>query len=86
MISQQTQPDTTPLLCEEWINRRTISVHLSSCEGDTVTVNHSSCGDLLLRATEIEHRSLILSTCTAELSYGGIFDAVTLTPGQVHLK
>lgn len=71
-ISKQTLWDTTPMLFREWINRITISV-LSSCEGDTVTVNHCSCEDLLLRATEIEHRMLILSAFTPELSYGGMF-------------
>lgn len=74
------------MLFREWINRRTIYVCLFSCEGDTVTVNHNSCEDFLLGDTEIERRILILSACTPELSYSGMFDAVTLAAGQVQFK
>lgn len=36
-------------------------------------MNHSSCEAPLVRTTQIECRILILSACTPELSYGGMF-------------
>lgn len=61
--------ETTPLLFRAWINRRTISVLLSSCVRVTVTVNHSSYEDVLQRATEIVYNALY--AFAPELPYGG---------------
>ncbi len=61
---------------------------LSSCPAvkETQSLNHSSCEDFRLRAPEMEQSILILSACTPELWYGGMFDAETLAPGQVQFK